>query len=203
MGNKTLLTISFCVGVLTMAHADMSILQGGGGFTVVDNIQFNDPGLTLSGLVIEGSGSTTGTIVEFYDAGEDIHAIASGAARVTGLDGNFTNLSLSLQDPMMAFVGIEFNLMALANGSVTITGNSTKGATVMGTFSVLSSGNNRFSVISSVPDYLESVEISSTVQLQDIRQVRFNATQVVPEPGSFAALSVGVLALAARRRKRS
>ncbi len=202
MGTKLTLTTLALATLGAAAHADIIFIEGGGGIPVVETVQFNDPGLILSGLRVTGAGNTTGAIVEFYDAGETLQAVAAGAARVSGFDGNFTNLSVGLEDPMLAFTGIEFNLIAEADGMVTLTGHSTKGATAMETFAISGNGNNRYSVIATVPDYIDYVEIASTVQIEDIRQINFNAVQVVPEPGTFLAIGTGALLLAARRRKR-
>ena len=202
MGIKTTLFTLASLALAAGAYADITIVEG--AFAVnPENTQFNDPGLILTGPVVEGAGSTTGTIIEFFNAGEDLAAIAAGAARVSGLDGHFTNLSIQLQDPLMAFVEIEFNLIALGNADVTITAHSTKGGTTIESFGVSSNGNNRFTVSSTLPDHITLVEIASTVNLQDIRQIRFEGVQVVPEPATFIALGAGVLLLAARKRRRN
>jgi hypothetical protein len=201
MGTKTTLTILACTALAAGANADITILEGGGNLVTFENIQFNDPGLTLFGPVVEGMGNTTGLIVEFFGAGEDLQAIAAGAARVTGADKAFANLSIQLQDPTYAFENIEFNLIAVDDGEVTITGHSTKGGTTMATFDLSENGNNVFTLLSTIPDQIAMVEIAATVDVQDIRQIRFNGVQVVPEPGTFLALGAGLLLLASRRRR--
>jgi hypothetical protein len=197
---KTLITLALLT-LAVGASADI-VIQEGGALVTFENIQFNTPGLILSGPVVEGAGNTSGAIVEFFGAGEDLQAVAAGAARVTGLDGHFTQLSIALQDPLMAFVDAQFNLIATANGTVTITAHSNKGGTTVGNFSISQNGSNVYSILSTMPDHISLVEIASTVNIQDIRQIRFNAAQIVPEPASFIAVGVGVLLLAARRRKR-
>ncbi|MDQ2986510.1 MAG: PEP-CTERM sorting domain-containing protein [Armatimonadota bacterium] len=200
MSTKLYLALAI-VSLGASANAAITFIEGGGGIPISETVQFNDPGLILTGPVVTGMGNTTGAIIEFFGAGEDLQAVAAGAARVSGLDGAFTNLSIGLEDPMLAFTGIEINLIALGTGEVTITGHSTKGGTAMATFDVSKNGNNRYSVIATIPDYISFIEISSTVEIGDVRQIRFNAETVVPEPGSFIALGVGVLLLAARRRR--
>jgi hypothetical protein len=202
MWTKLTFTTLALAAIGSTGHAAITFVNGGGGIPITETVQFNAPGLMLSGLVVTGAGNTTGSIVQFYDAGETLQAVAAGAARVSGTDGNFTSLSIGLEDPMLAFTGIEFNLIAEATGSVTLTGHSTKGATAMATFAISKNGANRYSVIATAPDFLDFVEISADVQIGDIRQINFNAIQVVPEPGTFLALGAGVLLIAARRRKR-
>lgn len=201
MGTKLYLAFAI-VSLGASANAAITFLEGGGGIPISETVQFNDPGLILSGPVVTGMGNTTGAIIEFFGAGEDLQAVAAGAARVTGLDGAFTNLAIGLEDPMLAFTGIEINLIALGTGEVTLTGHSTKGGSAMGTFDISKAGANRYSVIATLPDYISFIEISSTVEIQDVRQIRFNAETVVPEPASFVALGAGILLLAARCRKR-
>lgn len=201
MGNKTNLSILACVALAAGAHADITIVEGG-SLVTFENTQFNDPGLILTGPVVEGSSSLNGYIIEFFGAGENLQALAAGAARVTGADGAFTNLSVRLQDPLYAFINLQFNLIALGNGEVTITAHSNKGGTTVETFDVSKSGSNVYSALSVMPDHISLIQLSSTVQIQDIRQFRFNAAQIVPEPASLVALGVGTLLLAARRRRR-
>ena len=135
MGNKTTLTALACLALVAGAHADITIVEGG-SLVTFENIQFNTPGLLLSGPVVEGEGNVSGSIVEFFDANEDLQAVAAGAARVTAIDGSFAFLSLQMQDPLMAFVDLQFNLVALTDGDVTITAHSNKGGTTTETFAI-------------------------------------------------------------------
>src|SRR5688500_20166189 len=97
MGIKTTLTALACLAIAAGASADI-IIQEGNSLVTFETVQFNAPGLILSGPTVEGTGSVNGYVVEFFGAGEDLQAVAAGAARVTGRDGHFTALSIQLQE---------------------------------------------------------------------------------------------------------
>ena len=87
MGNKTTLTILAFAALTAGANADITI-QEGGALVTFENTQFNAPGLILTGPLVEGVGNVSGEVIEFFDANEDLQAIAAGAARVTAVDGS-------------------------------------------------------------------------------------------------------------------
>ena len=106
-------------------------------------------------------------------------------------------------DPVgdFTFTGLGFNLFAADDGEVTITALLSGGGTESATFDLSGNGQNRFHLIATDGQLVSSVQIQTTVDLEDIRQVRINGL-VIPEPGSLALVGIGSLLALRRRRNR-
>jgi hypothetical protein len=166
------------------------------------NVLFNS---NVSGNPITAQlNNVPGALVNF-SSNETLFANSSGQARISGSDGNLTFLSFGLQSGL-TFGEFEFNLNALANGSAMITLFSAGGETLFssGLLNISANGQNFFGG-SGAP--ISSVQIASSVQLGDVRQVRLGqigTAAAVPEPATWGMLLLGFGAVGySLRRRRS
>ncbi len=182
------------------ANAALVIDTEAGNLFGTENVLLNNTGILSSGPVVQGITNETQLIVDFYGAGEDLE---TGKARVQAIDGGFTMLSVGMNDPTLGLAAYEFNLDALGDGDVTISVYDHGVLSLTDTFSLNEQGPNRFRVYGTEGEAFSEVMISSTVELDSIRQNRVYAVpNPVPEPSGILALGLGLCALANLRRRR-
>ena len=188
--------------IATPASAAITVCASAGCVQPDSNLLFND---ATTGLSIVSGLNNSPQMVRL-NSNEAIQGIASGQARVTGVDGNLTFLEILL-DPSGTFSEIEFNLNAIADGTATLSffgvGNNllNPGNTV---FDIDASGQNFFAAFN---ETISRVTISSTAQLSDVRQIRIGglaAVTAVPEPSTWALMLLGFggMGVAMRRTRR-
>jgi hypothetical protein len=101
-----------------------------------------------------------------------------GQARVSGVDGAFTTLTLSGDDVDTFFDEFEARLTVFKTsgptptGEVTVTVTNNFGNQETGQYSV-GAGQNYFSLLAVDPQLIRSIQIGSTVPLENIEQIRF------------------------------
>jgi hypothetical protein len=186
----------------TPASAAITVCASAGCVQPSSNLLFNN---ATTGLSITSGLNNSPQIVRL-NSNEAIQGIASGQARVTGVDGNLTFLEILL-DPSGTFSQIEFNLNAAANGTATLSffGVGNNLLNVGNTnFAINASGQNFFAAFN---ETISRVTISSTSQLTDVRQIRiggFAAASAVPEPSTWALMLLGFggMGVAMRRTRR-
>ena len=194
---------SICVLCALAAASQADITFTAGNHPQVDeNVQFNDPGLLMSGALVQGDTNMTSTIIDFYGAGEDLTTPNSGQARIEAADGGLTDLTMAVHAGQAydSFTSIILNLNASKDGQVTLTAND--GTTdFSSTFNIDKNGQNFFTITAINGETIKTFSLSSTVDLSDVRQVRVGVAQAVPEPASMAALGLGALGILKRRKK--
>ena len=193
------------------ARADIIFYANDPGAVQPDeNLLFNDPSLTLTGMTVEGITNTTATLFDI--SGQESLVASGGQANITGQDGTFTYMLLQPEDLTTSFGQFEANLTVYKSsgptpsGTVTITTTNTLGQTTTNHYTV-GSGENFFSFLATDPDFLRSIEISSTVDLAEIKQIRVGDltgpdVKDVPEPVSLALFGIGLFGAAVRLRRR-
>ncbi|MGI8923238.1 MAG: PEP-CTERM sorting domain-containing protein [Fimbriimonadales bacterium] len=182
------------------ASADIVILVGPGNVFGDENVLYNEAGLLDNGPLVQGITNQTGAIVDFFGAGEDLVTPPRGQARVEAVDGAFTDLMIALHAEPNTFTSLIFNLNAAAKGPLDIIVSQESGGPIAGTFDLDPNGENFFRIIASKGFLIELVTIDSSVDIQDIKQVRIGG--VVPEPSSLFAAAIGLCWLLACRRRR-
>jgi hypothetical protein len=197
-------------GAAAPAHADILFyFNDPGALQPEENLLFNSPGLTLSGLTVQGQTNQTSTLIDI--TGQEALAANGGQATVSGADGTFTWMELQPSAIGTVFEQFEANLVVYKEsgptptGTVTVSVTNNFGAVETSSYNV-GNGQNYFSLLALDPQMIRSILITSTVQLSNIEQVRVGGvteTQVapVPEPGTLVLFGGGLLAVGRRFRK--
>jgi hypothetical protein len=159
-----------------------------------------------TGLTVVGTTNQTGTLVNFTGT-ETLTEPANGQARIEAVDGGFNSLMIALANPNLGFGAIEFNLDAAANGTANLTFTDQFGTAFSGSFAISQNGQNFFNAVASGGEVIKNVSISTTVNLADVQQVRLGSvlSAVIPEPGTWAMMILGMggLGTALRSRRRN
>jgi len=204
-----------CLGLLlssSAAWADIQFLDGNQP-QIDDNVLFNGagdiggPANTVRGHL---NGSPT-THVDFTST-TSLTTPSSGQALIEGALTTFTDLGILLTvPPGGTYTSLIFNINTGSDGDVTITATEGNGqvnsATSVGmAIDPLSNGQNFYTVVAINGQDIRHVTISSTVGIDDVRQVRIGGIQVaaVPEPSSvllFGTMLAGTSYLLKRKHK--
>jgi hypothetical protein len=174
-----------------------------------ENVQFNEPGLVGTGMVVEGITNQTDIVVTFT-GNEELTTPAAGQARIEATDGSLNFLRVEIVGG--SFSSLILNIDANANGNVTFTMDELgPGAPETSTQSLTGSGNNFFTITSTVGFSFISftTSIPVAVEVSDVSQIRIGGvrgdTTVIPEAGSLVAWGICAVfgAFVAYRRRRA
>lgn len=195
--NKLTIAAAFAA-LVGSANATIVIDTLSAAYPDTENILFNDDTLIETGPLVQGITNNTGLIVNWYGAGEDLHA---GNEAIKPLDGAFTMFSVAMDDVNLGISAYQFNLNALATGDVTIKLYEQGALSYSETFVVNEQGPNTFRIYGTEKEVFSSISIMSTVDLSGVSQNRISAVPgAVPEPAAFVALGIGLAGLLVRKR---
>ncbi len=197
------------LGVAAMpARADIVFIQGPTS-AADENIQFNSPGLISTGNPVTGATNQTNTVFNF-SSNVNLTTPSAGQARIErGGGGTFNTLTITPVNSLVTFNELDFNINAVGNGFVTFTATEDNGQmTTSQAFTLDASGQNFFSVTAINNQRIRSVMFTTTVGIQDVRQVRVGGiatgtpTAPIPEPMTLLLFGTGLAGAAARLRRR-
>jgi hypothetical protein len=123
-----------------------------------------------------------------------------GQAKITAQDG-VIDTALTISIPGYGFTEFEIDP---TRGSMIV--DNTLDITVVTTMGVynfssdIDNGTNQFNLVASGGELILSVTMEPTVGVEDYRQLRIDGVAAIPEPGSFALLSLAAPALYLLRR---
>jgi len=201
------------LAVAAPAQAGLVISLGRSDFQPDENLLFNGDDLADEGLTVQGWTNNTHEVFDITGQ-EELVTPSNGQARVDATADS--ELGYALVDalrPLVYFTEFEANLHVggPTSGTFTVTACTQSGTCQSGTFA-LDSGENAFSVAATAGDVIDTVQFQSTVEVDDVRQIRLGGVQEidapgpppqqVSEPGVLALMSFGLAGLAVYRRRR-
>lgn len=197
---------AFMLAAAGTAHAAI-IVETGVDKAGTQNVVSNPcSGNTTSGMTVQGCLNQDKTRFVNFTGTEKLK-YTGGQATLDAKDGSFTYVLIALADGGI-FSKLLLNIDADANGFVTFTG-STGGTSAP--FALKKKGQNKFTITG---ENFTSITIQSTVQIDDIKQVRLGlavlddqddpptSSVVIPEPGTLALFGAGLFGLGLVRRTR-
>lgn len=145
------------------------------------------------GLQIQGETNNTGQLVDFLGL-ETLVAPSNGQARIEAAVGGYSSLEIFMDDPLLAFTGLELNLDALADGEVSFFVLGIDNVVTPGVFSIGTSGQNFFTIYGTNGSAIKRVSFTTDVDLSDVAQIRIGgveAISAIPEPATWGLLITG------------
>lgn len=194
--------------LLTCGTASAGIIvQEGlvGGSGDVDNVLSNSCNGNVTGPAtkVQGCLNTDPDFFVEFTSNKNL-MYTGGQATLSAESGHFSQLMISLAQPGYTFSKLQLNINAAADGFVTFDGDP---GGLSDALTLSSNGQNKFTItgesFTSV-SFFTSVGIDSIELLaEDMKQVRIGGIEsvTVPEPGSLVLFGVGLMGLAAMRRR--
>ena len=156
-----------------------------------ENVLFNQNGLIL-GPALTVTGEIESEYLINFTSNENLFTPSIGQARVAAQDGAFTQLAISLGANVFTDIIFNLNTDNSTPGIAVITVTEVAGPGAIYLFPV-AQGQNFLTIAAINGGFLKSVDITSTVEVNDIRQIRISGAGegVVPEPGTYLLFTTG------------
>jgi hypothetical protein len=197
--------LALAVGLVALsagaASANITVVASGVPGNPPQNLLLNtgQTGLSVTGLTNQTSTSVT------ISSNETLTLPSNGQARVEAADGAFTNLTIAPTLSGLGFTAMEFNINAATSGNATVQFFDQFGNVFGGVFALAGGGQNFFNAIATNGEAIVRAQISNSVAIQDVRQIRLGGVVTVPEPATWAMMILGMGMIGAglrlRRRK--
>jgi len=208
---KASFTLAAILGLLSVASASAAVIFTPANDPQADeeNVLFNTSGLIPGpALTVTGTTQTTGFTVSFT-SNENILTPNGGQALVAPEDGDFTVLNITLAGAY--FKDLIFNLNPVkdsGSGTATVTAHLVSGPDAIFSYAI-ANGSNFGTLVATGSDQILSVDISTSIQLADVRQTRVSGPATLgvpevpaPEPATLGFVAVALVGLGAIRRRR-
>jgi hypothetical protein len=204
-------TLAAILGLLSVASASAGVIFTAANDPQADeeNVLFNTSGLIPGpALTVTGTTQTTGFTVSFT-SNENLITPTGGQALVASEDGDFSVLNITLAGAY--FKDLIFNLNTTTNGesgTATVTAHLATGPDAIFSYAI-GNGSNFGTLIATGTEQILSVDISTSIQVQDIRQTRVSGAasltvpeEPAPEPATLGLVAAALVGLGAIRLRR-